>query len=103
MITNKVMPTEPYSTATYRHGLCAVYVWKCFDHSLEFGVRISWKWVSVYAGNVIWAGESDSEWQALADGLFRFRCVAGFDGDAETLPLPLYQNIVDAGLAEPCV
>ena len=97
---------KPYSnlnsSPVYQSGLCAVYVWRHFDNSLEFGVRICWMWASVYAGNVVWAGESDSEWQAIADALFRFGCVAGFAGDGVSNPIWLYRDIVDAGLADPC-
>jgi hypothetical protein len=90
-------------TEVYRHGLCSVLAWQCFDDSMEFGRREYWKWVSVYAGDAVWEGHSDSKWQAIADGLFRFSCVAGFAGDGISNPIWLYHDVVDTGLAHPCV
>ncbi len=86
----------------WRYGFCSVWMSEDFDDSLEFGRRRYWRWMSVYAGDVVWEGYSDDKWQAIADSLFRFRCVAGWPGDGRCNARDYYIDIVDAGLSDPC-
>jgi hypothetical protein len=92
-----------FNNEVYRSGFHSVLVWQEFDNSAEFGSREYWKWASVFAGEVVWVGHSDTKWQAISDALFRFKCVAGFSGSGLSEPLWLYYDIVDAGLADSCV